>query len=118
MPATPDDILALLERLQDFLPDESSISLSAVLRFISLTEQIKNDIILVQLGDYNPLFPPDNLSNGIIKFLAASCDIREADVPIYWSMLKSAVWTGFASMQVNNVTCFELHGHKLGICKF
>jgi hypothetical protein len=118
MPATPDDILALLRRLQDVLPNESTISLSAILRFMSLAKQIKNDIILVQLGDYNPSFPPNNLSNGIIKFLAASCDIHKADVPIYWSILKSAVWTGFASAQINNATCFEFHGHKHGICKF
>lgn len=117
MPATPDYMLAHLQRLQDVLLNESSISLAAVLRFVSLTKQIKNDIILVQLGDYNPSFLPDNLSNGIIKFLAASCDIREANVPIYWSVLKSAIWTGFASSQASNVTCFEFHGHQHGICK-
>ncbi|KAF8444477.1 hypothetical protein L210DRAFT_848196 [Boletus edulis BED1] len=105
MPATPDDLFQQhLEHLKDALPDASSISLAAVLRFISLAEQIKNDIILVQLGNYNLSFPPNHLSPAIIKFLVASCNISEVDVPIYWSILKVAIWTS-TSFSMPNTHC-------------
>jgi hypothetical protein len=115
MPATPDNTLMQVQKLQDALPDHTSISLASVFRFMSLAERIQNDIILVQLGNYDSSSPPDNLSDGLIQFLAATCNISEVEVPTYWSMLKSAVWAGFMHQQANDVVLFSSHGYKYGI---
>lgn len=50
---------------------------------------------LVQNGSYDPCQPepPANLSNAIMQFLAASCDLDLQHISAYWSTFRSIIWS-------------------------
>ncbi|KAG2030229.1 hypothetical protein BDR03DRAFT_878808 [Suillus americanus] len=92
----------LLQLLQCADPSGLKISLAAILCFVSLATSLKNDILLVQLGDQDVSKPPTNLSPSLSRFLSASCDISMDDVPTFWFALKHVIW---------NQDCFGVNDH-------
>ncbi|KAF8833461.1 hypothetical protein BDN67DRAFT_868878, partial [Paxillus ammoniavirescens] len=83
--------------------------------FVTLVAHLKNNIILVQLGDYDPAAPPQNLSSALLQFLAASSNIGTNNVPAYWSTLKSIIWRGGFDDLDGSLSIFSQHGRKYGI---
>lgn len=114
-----DNAPILLQNLQNLLPDNAHISLTSILRFIMLTTRLRDDIVLVQNGTYDPCQPepPANLSDAIMQFLAASCDLDLRYISAYWSTFRSIIWSNDAA-DCNDLQLSALvsrHGAKHGI---
>ncbi|KAG1839962.1 hypothetical protein DFJ58DRAFT_609770, partial [Suillus subalutaceus] len=92
----------LLQLLQCADLSRLKMSLAAIFRFISLATSLKNDILLVQLGDQDVDEPPANLSLSLSCFLSASCDISMDNIPTFWFALKHIIW---------NEDCFGINDH-------
>jgi hypothetical protein len=85
-------MLQCLQELQGVLSPMTKLSLASIVCFVFLATNLKNDIILVQPGDYDPDSPPANLSPSIIHFLSASCQIVLEDVLAFWTAFKDTIW--------------------------
>ncbi|KAG1890516.1 uncharacterized protein F5891DRAFT_964873, partial [Suillus fuscotomentosus] len=108
----------LLQLLQCANPSGLKISLAAIFRFISLATSLKNDILLVQLGDQDLSKPPANLSPSLSCFLSASCDISIDDIPTFWFALKHVIWNEDCFGINDHLPTFSLYGHKHGITPY
>ncbi|KAF8834057.1 hypothetical protein BDN67DRAFT_915716 [Paxillus ammoniavirescens] len=85
-------LLPLIQKLHEQTSIDSVVSLQSVFRFISLASSLKDDILLVQLGDQSAEEPPNHLSPSLVFFLATSCHITKDDVPNFWMAFKEIIW--------------------------
>jgi len=103
-------MLQCLQELQGVLSPTTKLSLASIVRFVFLATNLKNDIILVQPGDYDPDSPPANLSPSMIHFLSASCQIVLEDVPAFWTAFKDT----FGMSRTSGFTIHSLFSRSMG----
>jgi hypothetical protein len=103
------EILALNQK-------HSELSLQQILKFITLSMKMKNDIILVQPTSVPASDPPDFLPPSITLFLQNSCGISETCVTSCWEALKSTVWYESNSFKDTSESDFAEYGHLMGLC--
>lgn len=108
-------LLQCLQELQGVLSPVMELSLASIVRFVFLATNLKNNIVLVQPGDYDPGSPPANLSPSITHFLSASCQIVLDDVPAFWTALKDTIWHKENFRLYNTLPLFTQYGQKYGI---
>jgi len=113
-------ILPLIQNLECVVSTNTIVSLQAISRFISLAHSLKNDILLVQLGDQPPDEPPGHLFPSLIQFLAGSCCIAPEDIPHFWMTFKDIIWHDTdpdhnISMDIHTTAVIQAYGQKHGI---
>ncbi|KAF8989805.1 hypothetical protein BDZ89DRAFT_974611, partial [Hymenopellis radicata] len=107
--------------LTQTIPSIKNIPLSAVLLFLRLSIDIRNDILLVQERTHNPATPPQHLSPSIIQFLASACTLLPEEVTSLWDALRVMIWESDEDPLLLGIRdsesyerLFRDHGHVLG----
>ncbi|KAG2035814.1 hypothetical protein BDR03DRAFT_983454 [Suillus americanus] len=92
------------------------MSLTFLLRFVTLATLLKNDIILVEPSLSPTSDPPFVLSPAVTTFLSAGCSISPAEVNDAWSLLKDVIWSGGITVDVGRL--WETHGTQRGVAEY
>ncbi|KAF9004859.1 hypothetical protein BDZ89DRAFT_1145472 [Hymenopellis radicata] len=103
------------------IPSIKDIPLFAVLLFIRLGIDIRNDIVLVQERTYDPSTPPRHLSPSIVQFLASACALLPKEVIPLWETLRVMIWESEEDPLLLSIRdsesyeqLFRNHGYLLG----
>jgi hypothetical protein len=94
------------------------LTISKILRFVSLAAKLKDDILLTQPKDVPTNKAPDFLPPSIEAFLSSSCSLLDGFVGPCWEIFKETVWEGRDLMDTDEEAVFKEHGYHLGISKF
>lgn len=115
------DSLQYLVRQLDIHPKLlSKLSLMTIHNFIRLCASLRNDILLVQRADHNPVTPPLFLPPTIQQFLAQSLDIPLETVADCWTVLKALCWddTYTSRLSISTEDVFRKHGVDKGLSAY
>ena len=112
----------LVHKLCDGPDSTSSITLHQLFVLITITSQLKNDIILTQPAYLPASTPPAVLPPVIIGFIADCCQCTVDCVEHMWDILKETVWYNANDYRQGprsrTFSAFAEYGHDHGLSTF
>ena len=103
-------------------PEQPTVSINQLLKFIGYVTQLKDVILLAQPADYSqakcrPVLPPT-----VHTFISHACGLHSNQVDQFWIALAPTAWNTdirFSPVQsLSFMSAFTLFGHDLGISGF
>ena len=96
-----------------------SFTFEQIIRFVTLSSRLKNDIILVQPADFRvnsgrqPVLPP-----AVQQFLSRACSIPLELINNVWGIFGQTAWTTDIDHLLPDAQIYEEHGRSLGIGEY
>ncbi|TEB17856.1 hypothetical protein FA13DRAFT_1649942 [Coprinellus micaceus] len=100
------------------IQDQKAIKFEHLLRFITLSSRLKDDILLPQPATHPENVPPAVLSPALQVFLSAACPLPSAIIPSLWKALRTVIWDpGTLSVfePSAQMAAHLRHGHNVGL---